>query len=160
MRPAPVAARVAVALGSVLLAATAGCSSSPSSTAAAPGTSSPAAPPTTTAPRPSAAGPSTIYANDPAKTVSAQVGETVALRVDVDPAAAETWEVVSYDQAKLFDMGAAYDQTASTILGHSVTQNLLFRATAAGTSKVVLRYGQPGSASASDTTVTFTVTTT
>lgn len=154
MRPAPL---VASALAVAVLIGGASCSSS-APPAATPATASPPAPGTTRAV--AGAAPSTIYANDPAKPVSAKVGETIALRVDADPAAPETWEVVSYEQGTLFEMGASYDETASTLPGRTATQNLLFRATAPGTAKVVLRYGAPGTPMPSDSTVTFTVTVT
>jgi len=160
MRPFPVTALAAAAATFLLLLGAVSCSSTstpPTAPSAAPATSAPASA-ATAKPR-SVAAPSTVYANDPAKPVAAKVGETIALRVDTDASSSDGWQIVSYDQDKLYNVGATYDQpTASTVPGHPVTQNLLFRATAPGNATVVLRYGQSDTTSASDTKVTFTIT--
>ena len=152
-----VAARAAsaVVVAAVTLAGVA-CSATPSTSTAptsAPGT----APRSSVTPGTKSEAPSTIYANVPAKPVRASVGQTVALRVDTDPGSEAGWEVLRYDEGKLFNLGAGYDEGVTAVPGRPVTQNLLFRATAPGTATVVLRYGTPGSAAPTDSTVTFTV---
>jgi predicted secreted protein len=129
----------------------------PPAPASAPTSSVPTSAPSTTKGGP----PPTVFANDPGQTVSAVVGQTVALRVQTNPSTDFGWDVVRHDQDKLFDMGASYDDAgkgaSSAVPGRPVTQNLLFRATAPGTATVVLRYGRPDAPSPSDVTVTFTI---
>jgi predicted secreted protein len=154
----PAVATAAVGVALALAAATACTAATP---AASPSANTPATsavkPSTTTTPGKGAA-PSTVYANDPSKPVAASVGQIVALRVDTNPSTDAGWEVASFDESKLFDMGATYDDPASAVPGRAVTQNLLFRALAPGTATVVLRYGTPGTPSPTDAQVTFTFT--
>lgn len=131
-----------------------GCSASTTSTApatsAAPGSTAP-----TTKPPSS---PSTVYANDPATPAQATVGQVVAIRVETNPSTDYVWDVVSYDQSRLINQGAKYDDTGAGVPGRSVTQNLLFVATAPGTATVVIAYTRAGAPDPSDTTRTFTIT--
>jgi hypothetical protein len=138
----------ALAMG-FLVAAAGACSSTPAASPAT--TSTPSTrKPTTTLPGP-------ITASDPSKPILASLGQTFNIRVDLDPTKDARWLADEFDQSIVFFIGEAPDQ-GNVTPGAPLTDVLQFRAEKPGTTKVVLRFGTPESASPSDRRVTFTVT--